>query len=99
MEQALIDGIWKVLVPIVAFLLIKYVDHEKRIQRQEDVTFKDVKELKQDLKDFKKEMSDFQKEIAEKIDALTNMVHKDKNMENQLNSTLSLLLKELQKKN
>ena len=45
-----------------------------------------------------KDFTDFKKEIGGKIEVLTLMVHKDKNMEGQLNQTLGLLLEELQKR-
>jgi hypothetical protein len=86
-----IGGIfWSVLSGIVIYLFTRSSDHEKRIQRIEDVQGTKIDNLAKDLNDFKKEM-------GSKIDGLTSMVHKDKNMEGQLNQTLTLLLKELTK--
>jgi hypothetical protein len=81
---------WTITLGIVVYLFTRSADHEKRIQRIEDVQGSKIDLLSKDLNDFKKEMSS-------KIDGLTSMVHKDKNMEGQLNHTLGLLLKELTK--
>jgi hypothetical protein len=37
--------------------------------------------------------------VSEKLEALRIMVHKEKNVENQMNTVLTLLLKELEKRN
>jgi adenylosuccinate synthase len=45
------------------------------------------------------EFKEFKHDISSKLDALTAMVHKEKNQENILNTTLGFLLKELEKRN
>lgn len=83
-----------VLLGILGFasvwLLTRAQDHEKRIQRIEDVQGTKIDQLAHDLKEFKQEMTN-------KLEVLTGMVHKDKNMEQQLNTTLRLLLERLTK--
>lgn len=63
---------------------------EKRVQKIEDVQGNQLDTLTKDLKEFKYD-------VNSKLDALKVMIHKDKNMEGQLNTTLGLLLKELTK--
>ena len=83
-------GIVVSLVSSVAiFLLLKYLDHEKRIQSLEEVTGNDVKELKQDMRDLKNQISD----INTSIITLSNNFHKERSQENQLNGTLTGLNK------
>lgn len=73
------------------YLFDKVQDHEKRIQKIEDVQGTKLDNISSELKDFKHD-------VASKLDALTNMIHKEKNQENVLNNTLTLLLKELEKR-
>ena len=81
---------WSIVSGVVIYVFTRSSDHEKRIQRIEDVQGSKIDNLAKDLHEFKNEMS-------KKIDDLTFMVHKDKNMEGQLNQTLGLLLKQLTK--
>jgi exosome complex RNA-binding protein Rrp4 len=69
---------------------LKVDNLEKRVQKIEDIQGNKLDSLSGEFKEFKKD-------ISQKIDGLTEMIHKDKNMEGQLNQTLSLLLKELQR--
>lgn len=84
----LINWLWTILSGVVVWLITRVQDHEKRIQRIEDVQGNKIDQLAIDLKEFKVE-------ITQKIEALTNMVHKDKNQEQQLNTTLRLFLERL----
>lgn len=51
------------------------------------------------LKRLEEKFESMREEFLIKLSEVKEMVHKDKNMEGQLNTTLGLLLKELQKKN
>jgi hypothetical protein len=82
---------WTILSGFTVYIFTRNSDHEKRIQRIEDVQGSKIDTLTQDLKDFKHD-------VSQKLDALYVMVHKDKNVEDQLNKTLNLLLKELTKR-
>ena len=88
---ALIGVIYYFQTTRTAKLEVKVEAHEIRIQKQEDIGGSEMSNLKENFNEFKKE-------ILGKIDALTIMVHKDKNVENQINQTLTLLLKELEKR-
>jgi len=50
------------------------------------------------LKRLEEKFESMRSAFLEKLSEVKEMVHKDKNVENQLNTTLGLLLKELQKK-
>ena len=76
---------WTILSGFSVYLFTRSNNHEQRIQRIEDVQGSKIDQLEEKLEQFKKE-------ITEKIEVLTGMVHKDKNMENQLNTTLKMIL-------
>ena len=59
-----------------------------RIQKIEDVQGNKLDNMSLELKEF-------QVEVRLKLEALAAMIHRDTNQEQQLNSTLSLLLKRL----
>jgi len=61
---------------------------EQRIQKIEDVQGNKLDNMSLELKEF-------QVEVRLKLEALTVMVHREVNQENQLNITLGLLLKKL----
>jgi hypothetical protein len=65
---------------------------ERRVQKIEDIQGNKLDALSSDFKEFKHD-------VNEKLEALKVMVHKEKNVENQMNTVLSLLLKELQERN
>lgn len=70
---------------------VKVEELEKRVQKIEDVQGNKLDALSSDFKEFKHD-------INEKLEALRVTLHREKNMENQLNNTLTLLLRELEKK-
>ena len=65
---------------------------ERRVQKIEDIQGNKLDALSSDFKEFKHD-------VNEKLEALKVMVHKEKNVENQMNTVLTLLLKELQERN
>jgi hypothetical protein len=65
---------------------------ERRVQKIEDIQGNKLDALSSDFKEFKHD-------VSEKLEALRIMVHKEKNVENQMNTVLTLLLKELEKRN
>lgn len=97
MEATLINWLWLILLGVSGYLITKSFDHEKRIQRVEDVQGSkiDTQGMKIDL--LAQELKEYKIEISQKLETLTAMVHKDKNFEQQLNTTLSLLLDKLNK--
>ena len=70
---------------------LKVDELEKRVQKIEDVQGNKLDNLSNDFKEFKHD-------VSEKLEALRVVMHREKNMENQLNNTLTLLLRELEKK-
>ncbi len=90
MTPELINYAVAIVCAVATFLLLKFLDHEKRIQKIEDV--QGVK-----LDNISTELKEFQKEVRDKLNELTDMVHREKNQENQLDKTLTLLLQELSK--
>ena len=70
---------------------LKVDELEKRVQKIEDVQGNKLDALAADFKEFKTDVND-------KLEAVRLALHKEKNMENQLNTTLTLLLRELEKK-
>jgi hypothetical protein len=64
---------------------------EKRCQKIEDIQGNKLDNLSADFKEFKHD-------VTAKLDVLTTMIHKEKNQEGALNQTLTLLLKELERR-
>ena len=85
MEQILFNLLSTGTAGFAGFLFFRSLGHGERIQRLEDITGNEVKELKEELKDFKKE-------VNQKLEDLKNMVHREKNQEGQLNQTMKLIL-------
>lgn len=79
---------WTIVSGVTVWLHSRCQDHEKRIQRIEDVQGTKIDRLAQDLQEFKHE-------VTEKLEVLTGMVHREKNQEQQINTTLKLLLEHL----
>ena len=73
------------------YLFDKVSDHEKRIQKVEDVQGTKIDQLGREIHELKTDVS----KMARKIDELASHVHKEKNVENQLNTTLKLILERL----
>ena len=65
---------------------------ERRVQKIEDIQGNKLDALSSDFKEFKHD-------VNEKLEALRVALHKEKNMEGQLNQTLTLLLREFEKRN
>lgn len=63
---------------------------EKRVQKIEDIQGNKLDNLTSDFKEFKHD-------INEKLESLRQMVHKDKNEQQQTHAVLSLLLEHLTK--
>lgn len=76
-----------------SFLFFRSIAHGERIQRLEDITGNEVKELKEDFKSFKKEITDKLDKAMSSIKDMGVQIHKEKNVEQQMQATLSSLLK------
>ena len=70
---------------------------EKKVQKIEDIqgTKLDAQGLKIDS--LSAEFKEFKSDINDKLEALRVALHKEENMENQLNTTLTLLLRDIPK--
>lgn len=77
MEQVLIDYIWKILSGVAIFLLVKYLDHEKRIQKMEDVQGLKIDVLVKEVE-----------ELKEELNAIKQEVHINKDLVNQMKGTI-----------
>ena len=77
------------------YLFTRSSDHEKRIQRIEDVQGSQVKELKDELH----ELSTKVQELTDKVNIMAANIHNQKNTDNVLNMTLSQILKYLENEN
>lgn len=80
---------------IAIYLFTRSTDHEKRIQRIEDVQGSQVKELKDELH----ELSTKVQELTDKVNIMAANIHNQKNTDNVLNMTLSQILKYLENEN
>jgi hypothetical protein len=63
---------------------------EKRVQKIEDIQGNKLDALSSEFKEFKHD-------INEKLETLKEMVHKNRNLENQMNTMLSILVKRHEK--
>jgi len=89
------------LAGIATYLFNKSQDHERRVQKLEDVTSIKIDDLitkvdKLEVSNEKLEVSNEKLEV--KIEELAHNLHKEKNAENQLTSVMKLVLLELQKR-
>lgn len=75
------------------YLFDKVSDHEKRIQKVEDVQGTKIDQLGREIHELKNDVS----KMNRKIDELASHVHKEKNVEMQIEKTLHLVLKRLEK--
>lgn len=96
-----VQSIFNLLITVLGFMSLfifnKTLSNTERIQRLEDITNNEVKELKNDLKDFKKDIDVRFEKIDNKLLELSSYVHAKKNSEMQVEKTLHLLLKHLEK--
>lgn len=83
------------LAGVATYLFNKSQDHERRIQKLEDVTSIKIDDLI--TKVDKLEISNEKLEL--KINELAHNIHKEKNQEQQLATVMNLMLKELEKRN
>lgn len=95
MEQILFNLLSTGTSCFAGFLFFRSLGHGERIQRLEDITGNEVKELKEDMREFRTELKEFKKEVNENLDSLKSMIHREKNQEGQLNQTMKLLLDHL----
>ncbi len=77
MEPILIDWIWKILTGVAVFLLVKYLEHEKRIQKMEDVQGLKIDVLVNKVEEMEKELN-----------AIKAEVHINKDLVNQMKGTI-----------
>lgn len=91
--QVLLNILTIFLTGLSSFLFWRSITHGERIQRLEDITGNEVKELKEDFKEFKKEITDKLDKAMNSIKDMGVQIHKEKNVEQQMQSTLSSLLK------
>ena len=82
------------LVGVAAYLFNKLQDHEKRIQKVEDVTAIKIDDLI--TKVDKLEVTNEKLEV--KINELAHNIHQEKNVESQMVQALNLLYKELSRR-
>lgn len=88
-----IGGIfWTIASGVTIYLFTMVSSLKERVQRVEDLQGSKLDNLKDEFDDFRKEMKEELKNIATQI-------HKEKNIENQMSTVLSLILKELEDKN
>jgi predicted PurR-regulated permease PerM len=88
-----IGGIfWTIASGVTIYLFTMVSSLKERVQRVEDLQGSKLDNLKDEFDDFRKEMKEELKNIAAQI-------HKEKNIEQQTNNVLALLLKELKKQN
>jgi len=75
------------------YLFDKVSDHEKRIQKIEDIQGTKLDQLGREIHELKNDVS----KIARKVDELASQVHKEKNVEMQISHTLEKVLIRLEK--
>ena len=87
-----IGGIfWTIASGVTIYLFTMVSSLKERVQRVEDLQGSKLDNLKKDFEDFRHEMKDELKNIAAQI-------HKEKNQEQQMNTVLTLILKQLEAK-
>jgi len=78
---------------VATYLFVQSSNHEKRIQKIEDVQGIKIDELKKDFEEMERKID----KLTENVSTLSANVHKSKNEENALNTTLQAILKYLNK--
>jgi DNA-binding transcriptional regulator GbsR (MarR family) len=91
--QSLLNILVLFTTGLTSFLFWRSISPGERIQRLEDITSNEVKELKEDFKDFKKEVTGKLDSAMSSIKEMGLQIHKEKNIEQQMQNTLSNLLK------
>jgi uncharacterized protein YoxC len=74
---------------VATYLFAKVSDHEKRVQRIEDVQGNTIEGLKDDVKTLSHKVDT----LTEKVNILAANVHNKKNIDGQISQTLNLILK------
>lgn len=82
---------FSVISGVGIYLFTRTSDHEKRIQRIEDVQGNTIEGLKEDVYALTKKVDT----LTEKVNVLAANVHNKKNIDGQINQTLTLVLKKL----
>ena len=82
---------WTIASGVTIYLFTMVISLKERVQRVEDIQGTKLDNLSADFKEF-------QKEMKHDLGALKTALHREKNAENQLNTTLTLVLKELEKR-
>lgn len=95
--QYLLNILTLIVSGFVGYIFTRSQNFGERIQRLEDITNNDVKDLKQEFKEFKKDINLRFEKIDGKLSELSSYVHAKKNSEMQMEKTLHLLLKHLEK--
>ena len=89
------QGFYEWLVWVVSgfgvYIFREQLLHEKRIQRLEDVQGVAISDLKKDFADMEKKID----KLVENVNILSNNIHKEKNQEGALTTTLEGLNKTL----
>jgi len=95
--QTLLNLLTLIMSGLTSFLFWRSITHGEHIQRLEDITGNEVKELKQDFKEFKKDVTNKLDLAMDSIKDMGVQIHKEKNVEQQMQSTLSSLLEFLER--
>lgn len=72
------------LAGVATYLFNKVQDHERRVQKLEDIHTIKIDQLSKQIV-----------ELEAKVDVLADNIHKERNQENQLTQAINLLYKEL----
>jgi hypothetical protein len=72
---------------------------DKRLQKTEDIQGTKLDIQADKIDEFSSDLKEFKHDVNEKLEALRVALHKEKNMEGQLNQTLTLILREFEKRN
>lgn len=91
-----IGGIfWTIMSGVTIYLFTKVGTLGERVQRVEDIQGTKLDRLTKDFEDFRREAKEDKEELKKEMKNIADQIHKEKNFEMQLNTTLGLLLKEL----
>ena len=71
---------------------------DKKVQKVEDIQGSKLDVQASKIDDLSTDLKEFKHDVSEKLEALRVMIHKEKNVEQQTNSVLNLVLKELEKR-
>lgn len=90
--QYVLNIILGAVTVVAGWLLARVQEHEKRVQRIEDVYTIKFEDLKAEFKDMEAKID----RLTQSMSDLTMNIHKSKNQENALNTTLSAILNHLE---